>query len=557
MKKIYTAKKVYSMDKDYNEYEAIAIDNDKIVGLGTLDELIDKFNFDYDETYSEFYIYPSWVEPHSHIVFSLLFLSLFEYVDMLDWDFGSKVYSKCLTRKDLFNNVRTFIKRNPNKKDYKFYGWTPMIHGDITKEDLESFTKKPILFVSSSTHTWFVANGMDKILNLVDQEDSPFIGKDENGNRNGKYSEQSALPALKVLVQEVLVNPKKGLDRIWYLSKRYGVSSMTEHAQGLIGIDIENKIMKNFVEKTTNNNMRLAILPWLQNWFKECNEDINKVTKRLETIEKEFNRKTSPNFFYDKWIKVHIDGAIKDQEVRLSMNFNNEDSKGHWNYLSKKHNIDTLIDDLKPFWKDGYSLSFHTQGDGAHDKFIEIFDEMLKVAPKGDKMFRLEHLGFAPDRFFEKIKSYPEGSKPEVSGFTMYNNLYAKAFDDTNKIPKIVRKDLSRFKSVLNSGSNLSLHSDLPNMPTNPLLVAWEAVTRETLNGEHNNFGEDLTRREALVAITRSAAEMTKIDDITGSLEVGKSADLNVFKIDLFKCEINKWKDLPSLQTMYRGKKIK
>jgi len=557
MKKIYVAKKIYSMDKEHNEYEAIAINNKKIVGLGSLDELINKFGYDYDETYSEYYIYPSWFEPHSHIGFSLLFLTLFEYVDMLEWDFGDKVYSACLTREDLFNNVRTFIKRNPKKKDYKFYGWTPMVHGEITKKDLESFTDKPILFVSSSTHTWFTANGMDKKLNLLNQKDSPFIEKDKNGNRTGKYSEQNILPALSILFKESSKEIKKGYGRLWYLSKKYGVTSMTEHALGSVGIESENRAIREFVETITNNSMRVIALPWLQNWFKECGEDVNKVMERMETIQKKYNKKTSPDFFYDRWIKVHLDGAIKDQEIKLSMNFNNKDSKGNWNYLSEKHNIDTIVEDLAPFWKKGYSFSFHTQGDGAHDKFIEIFDEMLKIAPKGKKIFRLEHLGFAPDRFFEKLSSYPKGSKPEVSAFSMYNNLYAKAFEETNEIPKIVRKDLGRFKSVLNSGSKLSLHSDIPNMPTNPLLCAWEAVTRETINGEHNNYSEDLTRREALEAITRNAAEMTKMGDITGSLEVGKFADINVFNINLLKCEIDEWKNLPSMQTFYKGKKIK
>ena len=557
MKKIFTAKKIYCMNETYDEYEAIAINEDKIVGLGTLDELIKKFGYEYDETYSEYYVYPSWVEPHSHIGFSLLFLALCEYVDMLEWDFGKKVYNECLNRKELFENMRKFIERNPRKDDFKFYGWTSMVHGKVTRSDLENLTDKPILLISSSTHTLLTANGMDKKLNLLNQEDSAFIEKDSEGNRTGKYSEQSILPAIKVLFGELEGSIDKGFKRLWYLSKKYGVTTMTEHSQGLNNINDENNIMERFVKDVTNNGLRLVALPWLQNWFKECNEDIGDVFKKLESVQSKYNKETSPNFFYDKWIKVHLDGAIKDQEVKLSKDFNNRDNSGNWNYFSEKHNIDTLIDDLKPLWKDGYSLSFHTQGDGAHDKFIEIFDEMLKVAPKGDKMFRLEHLGFAPDRFFEKLKSYPKGSKPEVSGFTMYNNLYAKAFDDTNVIPEDIRKNLSRFRSVLDSGAMLSLHSDIPNMPTNPLLVAWEAVTRETIGGIHNNFSEDITRREALTAITRNAAIMTKVGDVTGSLEVGKSADINIFDVDLFKCEIDHWKNLPSLQTIFKGIRIK
>ena len=45
--------------------------------------------------------------------------------------------------------------------------------------------------------------------------------------------------------------------------------------------------------------------------------------------------------------------------------------------------------------------------------------------------------------------------------------------------------------------------------------------------------------------------------DITGLLEVGKFTDINIFNINLLKCEIDEWKNLPSMQTFYKGKKIK
>ncbi len=557
MKKILYGKKVFTFDKNASKHEAIAIEDKKIVGLGSLSDLKAKFpSFEVDSSYKENYIYPAWVEPHSHIIFSALFLSLFEYFDMLDWDLDDKQYKAILTREDFLKSMKNLFDSNPDQKEFRIYGLTPMVHGKIEQKDIEALTDKPVLIVTSSTHTWITANGMDKNLGLLDQPDSIFIGKDENGNRNGKYSEQAALPALKALIPIAMNNIDQGLGRIWHLSKKYGVSSMTEHAEGLIGVDIENTLMEKFVKEITKDNIRLIALPWLQNWFNETeNETHEEVKAKIEQAEKTWNKENSPHFYYDKWIKVHLDGAIKDQEVKLSTNFNNRNSSGNWNYQSKKHNIDTLIDDLIPFWKDGYSLSFHTQGDGAHDKFIEIFETLTKISPKGDKMFRDEHLGFAPDRFFEKIKQFEE--KPEVSGFSIYNNLYPEAFERTNVIPLEVRKNLSRFRSVIDAGSLLSLHSDIPNMPTNPLFVAWEAVTRETALGNVNNKTEAISREEALKAITINAATMTKIADVTGSLEVGKFADINIFNEDLFNCEINKWKDLPSITTFFEGKKIK
>jgi len=55
---------------------------------------------------------------------------------------------------------------------------------------------------------------MDKKLNLLNQKDSPFIEKDKNGNRTGKYSEQNILPALSILFKESSKEIKKGYGRL-------------------------------------------------------------------------------------------------------------------------------------------------------------------------------------------------------------------------------------------------------------------------------------------------------------------------------------------------------
>lgn len=54
--KIYKAKKIYTVDNDFSCEEAMAVDGDKIIGLGDLDSLINKYptatiNYDYQEQY--------------------------------------------------------------------------------------------------------------------------------------------------------------------------------------------------------------------------------------------------------------------------------------------------------------------------------------------------------------------------------------------------------------------------------------------------------------------------------------------------------------------------
>lgn len=552
--KILYGKKLFTFDKKMTISEAIAFDKGEIVKIGKKEDLISEFpKAEVIDKYKDQYIYPSWIEPHSHVIYASSFNGLFTYIDMLDWDLGDVYYKKATTKEEFYLRMEETITQNPGEERYMFYGWTEMMFGIVDYDKVRQMSNKPILIVTASTHKWYTFNGMDEYLNLSNQKDSQFIKTDKNGIRVS-YTEQAVLPAMHKIGEIIGSKPEifmKGLTRVSTLFKKYGVSSMSEHGQGLMDVVKEDFIMKDWVEKIYNNKIRLVSVPWLQNWF-SAYKTKEEVYKQMENRLTQFEKGKS-NFFYDRWIKIHFDGAIKDEEIKLSMHFNNSDYSGSWNYSR----IDEIVQDVQYFWDRGYSFSFHTQGDASFDKFIEIYDTITKTTPKGDKKYRIEHLGFPPERFFKWLASKKEDDKPEVSGFSLYMHLYKEGFEQSNKIPMEIRKNLSRFKSVLNSGSSISFHSDYPNAPTNPLFSAWAAVTRESIFGNVDKPEEKLTREEGLLAITRWAAEMTKLGDITGSLEIRKKADINVLDKNLLECDLEEWKDLPSIQTFFEGEEAK
>ena len=66
--KIYTAKKIYTVDNNFTSAQAMAINNGKIIELGNLTELSAK----YPEAvivsdYENDCLYPGFIEPHLHI----------------------------------------------------------------------------------------------------------------------------------------------------------------------------------------------------------------------------------------------------------------------------------------------------------------------------------------------------------------------------------------------------------------------------------------------------------------------------------------------------------
>ena len=94
------------------------------------------------------------------------------------------------------------------------------------------------------------------------------------------------------------------------------------------------------------------------------------------------------------------------------------------------------------------------------------------------------------------------------------------------------------FKSLLRAGARLAMGSDWSVSTANPLLEMEVAVNRvaDISRGDKPPFlpAERLTLDEAIRAFTLGSAYVNHQDDTTGSLTVGKLADVIVLDRDLF-----------------------
>ena len=85
---------------------------------------------------------------------------------------------------------------------------------------------------------------------------------------------------------------------------------------------------------------------------------------------------------------------------------------------------------------------------------------------------------------------------------------------------------ISPANSAANIGLPFSIHLDTPVVPMNPLFAVWSAVNRITSSGKLLGPSERVNVMQALRSVTIDAAWQMFLDKDTGSLEVGKKADL-------------------------------
>ena len=113
------------------------------------------------------------------------------------------------------------------------------------------------------------------------------------------------------------------------------------------------------------------------------------------------------------------------------------------------------------------------------------------------------------------------------------------------------------WRRMLDAGVELALGSDFPVERAAPLLGFYAGVARQDLEGRPEGGWrpqERLTRAEVLHGFTLGAARSLFLDDLVGSIEVGKRADLVVFERDIMEIPIAEVPDVPVDLTLIDGR---
>ena len=90
--------------------------------------------------------------------------------------------------------------------------------------------------------------------------------------------------------------------------------------------------------------------------------------------------------------------------------------------------------------------------------------------------------------------------------------------------------------------------------PYNPFLAMWSMVTRTTERNTVIVPEEAITREEALRMYTINNAYASFEEDIKGSIEPGKLADLAILSHDLLDCPAEEIREIQAEMTIVGGK---
>ena len=363
-----------------------------------------------------------------------------------------------------------------------------------------------------------------------------IILKDENNEPTGILKEL-AINLVSELVPELSKNElDKALDVAMDYALSLGVTQI--HDMGSWK-DLETYKRNHDKDKL---KIRIKIYPWYTNW--------KKIIKYVN--------KNGPGDDWLRWdgIKGMMDGSLGSRTAWMSKPYLSDP-------LSKeKETVSTLgiitLEDTLDFKqilreKDKADIqhAVHAIGDRANDWILDEYAKIKKELGIKDRRPRIEHSQHLSVSALNRFAS--ENVIPSMQPYHLY--------DDGCWAHKRIGHDiLSRtyvFKTLIESGANLTFGSDWTVASLNPMTGIYASITRRTRDGKNPKgwFPEEkIDVQDALKSYTINNSYAAFWDEKTGSIVAGKYADFVVHSENLLEAEPEKILYSKVLRTVVGGR---
>jgi len=197
----------------------------------------------------------------------------------------------------------------------------------------------------------------------------------------------------------------------------------------------------------------------------------------------------------------------------------------------------------------GLQISFHIVGDLGTDEALDAVQAAITANPRPDPRFRIEHMCFVQPASLRRIKELGVIVSTQPQWITWSGDSFRYFTNDSDM------QNFIPIKTILNKGIPMAFGCDAPSALTNePNWAFVGAESRRTMNGFVANAAESLTPMEVLRIHTMGSAYAAFEENIKGSIEPGKLADMVVWSQDITSTDYQTVMGAQAVITMVGGK---
>jgi predicted amidohydrolase YtcJ len=521
--------KVYTVDEEQPWAEAIAIDNDRIVFVGS-DEGADEFVGSKTETIDAKggMVLPGLIDAHVHC---MLAHQAFFWADLADVE----------TLEQALETMKAHALEHPEHSlvgGHGFYYSALTVDDKLpSKHELDTVdSKRPVWLISYDGWTGIANSTLLEIITDAMGDEFQELEGVEKDSRTGEptgvfYRTDDLDSRVDVLSSLTRSELRHGLIAFTDLAAKWGITSVHEAlARNLGELELLDDLRKESALKT-----RIYVA------MAYSKHNAEERLKMFEVAKSRYN---------DDWIRVgavkfFMDGVAESHTAAMLEPYCDRPSyAGDPFYTQEEFNgiVKTINEaDLQ--------CMTHASGDRAVRVALNAYEE-ASLSRSARNRHRIEHVECASS---EDVARF--GPLGVIASMQPMHAAMSSPSEDDIYHRALGEERIKRsypMKSLISSGAVLAFSSDWSVVDINPFLGIQAAMMRVGTTAEEDS----ITLEEAIRGYTINAAYASFEEHLKGSLERGKLADIVVLSHNLFEMAVDQIDDVRPVTTIVGGKVV-
>jgi predicted amidohydrolase YtcJ len=518
---------IVTVDEDRPQAEALAIAGDRILAVGSIDEINAMIG---DRTriieLGGRLAIPGFIEGHGH------FIGMGQSKMMLD-------LTKADSWDDIARQVEAAVEQTPPGEWIIGRGWhqekwsvkpQPAIEGYPLHDQVSAVSpNNPVMLTHASGHMCFANSYAMREAGITAETQPPEGGEilhDDNGQPTGIFRETA---------QGLLSRARASADARLTPADR---ARLSQRAVELAALECLENGITSFQDAGTSfadiamlkglaENGKIGVRLWMM------------VRDHLALMEDNLPRAKvsgyADHFFSVGGIKLSLDGALGAHGAWLLMPYEDLPVSVGLNTAP----LETARQLAELAVRHGYQYCIHAIGDRANREVLDIFADAFEKYPSVmPRRWRIEHAQHLhPD-------DIPRFGQLEVIASMQGIHCTSDAVFVLQRLgPRRAEEGAYVWQKLMQSGAVVTNGTDAPVEDVDPIASFYATVTRKLNDGSEFFPEQKMSREEALRSYTMNCAYAAFEEDIKGSLTPGKLADVVVLSHNIMTCPEDQIRD--------------
>ena len=495
---------IYTVNPSLPKAEAMAIEDGRIVGIGTSADILRRFVADTVIDLGGRPIYPGFIDSHAHL-------------EGLGQSLSELNLSECRHPEEIASKVG--LRAAATKRDLWIRGrgwdqnlWTSHRFPEHALLD-RAASQNPVVLVRIDGHAMWVNRLALVAAGIEKTTPDPVGGKivrDANGEPTGILIDKAMNLINAVVPPTPIEERRETVRRAMKECVAFGLTEVHD-----MGVDSEMvAIYRGMLSQHALPIRVYAAIDGTGSFWQSClHSGPDKGDRNARLVVRA--------------LKIYMDGALGSRGAALLEPYSDDPGNRGLTLLTS----DSLVQIAKQCLDNGFQLCVHAIGDRANATVLASYEKAFQERKGGpDARFRIEHAQIIDPPDFRKFHTI--GVLPMMQPTHCTSDMPWAG----DRLGKKRLEGAYAWRTLIDEGNIVPAGSDFPVESPNPLLGFYAAITRQTTTGyPPEGWAPDqrMTRDEALKAFTIWGAYAAFQEDLKGSLEVGKLADLVVLSDDI------------------------